>query len=78
VAENRVSTNRDLIVRLEALGMRAYDLQPDFRRAMAGHEVSEFYHDAIHYRAEGNAVAGRILAGYLRLALGATPVEPGH
>jgi hypothetical protein len=42
VAENRVSTNRDLIVRLEALGMRAYDLQPDFRRAMAGHEVSEF------------------------------------
>ena len=75
VAEDRRLPNGDLVGRLEALGLRAVDLQADFRREMAG-DVDRYYHDEVHYRPAGNAVAGRVLAGYLRRELGAAPAVP--
>ena len=71
VAEDRPMPNGDLVLRLQGLGIPAHDLEADFHRAMSGRDIGEYYHDEIHYRPAGNAVAGRILAGHLRRALGA-------
>ena len=75
VEDDRRAPNRDLVLRLEALAIQAHDLQADFHGLLAGHDLGEYYHDEIHYRAAGNAVAGRVLAGYLRSELGATTTE---
>ena len=79
VAERRERPNADLIARLDSLGIRAHDLQPDFVEAMThnGRSAADYYHDNIHYRPAGNAVAGRVLASYLTSALAADSITSG-
>ncbi|HEX6107688.1 MAG TPA: hypothetical protein VFZ26_19035 [Gemmatimonadales bacterium] len=75
IVEDRRQRNDELVRRLEALGVGAHNLQPDFRAAMSpdGLDPAEYYHDQIHYRPRGNDVAGRVVGEYLMRHLRPAP-----
>jgi lysophospholipase L1-like esterase len=59
--------NADLVAALEALGVQAYDLQPNFRTVIAGSgaEVGDYYWDEVHFIEKGHALAAEIVYQYL-------------
>ncbi len=67
LVDNRGQTNSDLIQRLAAMHVRAYDLRMEYYAGTVsrGHDVDGYYLDNVHYLEAGHALAGHTIAAYL-------------